>query len=84
MSRLFNRTPREAALELIRRALAEELGASPTLLALAENIDAIAEAYRERTEDVLVWIHTPAPGKQWTGAEFRRWCQLRRELREEA
>lgn len=76
---LFDRTPQEEAIELIRAALTEELRESPTLRQLAENMDAIGIHYGVPVQVTLAWIHERALGKRWTAAEFRRWCELRAE-----
>lgn len=73
---LFDQTPAQAAIETIRRALADELRDASTLTALAENLDAIARHYGIPTEHVVSWIRMPAPGKRWTAAEFKRFCEL--------
>ena len=58
----------------MRRALTEELRADATIATRAENLVAIAEQYSVTIEELIGWIHYHAPGKQWTSAEFRRWC----------
>lgn len=72
-----NKSPREVSVEWVRRALAEELrDGSPLVATRAENLVAIAEHYRVQTDVLIEWIHTGAPGKQWSAAEFRRWCEM--------
>jgi inhibitor of KinA sporulation pathway (predicted exonuclease) len=67
---------RQASLDWVRRALAEELrDNSPTMTTRAENLVAIAEYYQIPIEALIRWIHTRAPRKQWTAAEWRRWCE---------
>jgi len=67
---------REAALDWTRRALADEIRESDALLSTrAENLVAIAEHYEIPIEALVKWIHTPARGKRWTAAEWRRWCE---------
>jgi ribosomal protein S27AE len=78
------KTLREQALEEIERALREELPDTRCLGELAANLHAIALQYDLRIdEELIVWIHYRAPGKSWTSAEFRRWCQRFVEAREE-
>ena len=73
--------PRAAAVDWVRRALEDELRDDPTLTTRAENLVAIAEHYSIGIELLVKWIHTPARGKRWTAAEFRRWCeQFRRSV----
>lgn len=74
------RDAREVALDEVRRALSEVLrDESPLVLQRAENLVAIAEAYEVRIEDLIIWIHCSLPDKQWTSAEFKRWCVRYRE-----
>jgi hypothetical protein len=75
--------PRDAALDWVKRALNEELRDDPSIPTRAENLVAIAEHFDERVETLIRWIHTPARGKQWTAAEFRRFCELRERQRPE-
>lgn len=78
-------TPREAALDWTRRALADEIRESEPLLATrAENLVAIAEYHDIPVEALVKWIHTPARGKRWTAAEWRRWCEKYREAAQDA
>jgi len=68
---------RKAALAWVRRALCEELRDPPEELAQrAENLVAIAEHYQVPIEALIKWIHIRSYGKQWSAAEWRRWCQL--------
>jgi hypothetical protein len=78
-------TAREAALDWVRRALAEELrDDSATIGTRAENLVAIAELNNIPVEELIIWIHKPAVKKQWTAAEWRRYCheyvEMRRKL----
>lgn len=76
-------TPHAASLDWVRRALAEELrDDSPSVGTRAENLVAIAEAYAVPIEELIRWIHEPAVGKQWSAAEWRRYCQRYAELRQ--
>ncbi len=72
-------SPRDAAVDWARRALADELREQPDLTARAENLVAIAEHFDIPIEALIKWIHTPALGKRWTAAEWRRWCGKYRE-----
>ncbi len=65
---------RAYAVELVTRALADELREAVTR-DRAEGFIAIAEQQHVLIETLLMWIHTPATGKQWTLAEFRRFCE---------
>jgi len=43
----------------------------------------IAEQYRVPMELLIEWIDQRAPGKQWAGVEWQRWCRAyRRALTE--
>jgi hypothetical protein len=66
--------PRAYALDLVTRALADELR-EPITRDRAEAFIAVAEQAHVLIETLLVWIHTPATGKQWTLAEWRRFCE---------
>lgn len=66
--------PRAYALELVTRALSDELR-EPVPRDRAEAFIAVAEANHVLIETLLMWIHTPAVGKQWTLAEWRRFCE---------
>ena len=68
---------REAATDWVRRALTEELRENCGLMEeRARNLVAIADHFGQPVELLIQWIHTPAPRKQWTAAEFRRFCEL--------
>lgn len=76
---------REASVEWVARTLIEELReTAPHANQHAENLVAIAEEFEIKIEDLVRWIHLPAPRKQWTAAEFRRFAQslatVRRDL----
>jgi hypothetical protein len=67
---------RHASVDWARRALLEELpDKRSTATAQAENLVAIAEHFGVPIEVLIRWIHTPALGKQWHAAEFRRFCE---------
>jgi hypothetical protein len=66
--------PRAYALDLVSRALSDELREAVPR-DRAEAFIAVAEANHVLIETLLVWIHTPATGKQWTLAEWRRFCE---------
>ncbi len=69
-------SPHKAALDWTHRALADEIRESEALLTTrAENLLAIAEHFDIPIETLVKWIHTPARGKRWTAAEWRRWCE---------
>lgn len=68
---------REAALNEVTFALRDELrDDSPLVRQLAENMIAIAVQKSIPIETLLLWIHMPATNKQWTAAEWRRFCEL--------
>jgi ribosomal protein L37AE/L43A len=76
---------KEAALDWVRRTLAEELrDESATAGTRAEGLIAIAEHYKIPIEDLIIWIRTPLVGKQWSGAEFRRFAEMYDVERKEA
>ncbi len=66
--------PRAYALDLVIRALSDELR-EPVARDRAEAFIAVAEKAHVLIETLLVWIHTPAPGKGWTLGEWRRFCE---------
>ncbi len=75
-------TAREASLDWTRRALAEELrDHTASIGTRAENLVAIAERYHVPTEELILWIHADCAGRQWSAAEFRRYCEEYAELR---
>jgi hypothetical protein len=70
------RTARDASLDWVRRALAEELRDDSSAIGTrAENLVAIAEHHNVPTEELIRWIHEPSPKKQWTAAEWRHYCE---------
>ena len=76
---------REAVLEEVTRALREALrDNSPLVNQRAENLVAITVEYKIDLELLLEWIHISCPTKQWSAAEWRRWCQTYREALREA
>jgi hypothetical protein len=85
MSELFPQSANEYALERVARALSDELPDEPRegLAGRAQTLWAIAERYGIPFEAAMLWMHTRAPEKQWSGAEFRRWCEKFAEAREE-
>jgi hypothetical protein len=92
VSELFPQTAREYALERVARALSETLPPetpaadrdADALAWRAETLVAIAEHFGVTDEELLLWVRTRMPGKEWSGAECRRWCEklaaLKREL----
>lgn len=67
---------RDASVDWVRRSLAHELREdSPTVGTRAENLVAIAEHHHVPIEFLVRWIHSPAPNKAWTAAEWKRWCE---------
>lgn len=77
----------EGANEVVVRALELVLGPSRGLDQLAENLIAITAQHGLRIEEELLnWIGYSVPGKEWSCAEYRRWCEryidLVRELAE--
>jgi hypothetical protein len=85
MSKLFPQTTREYALQRVTRALLDELSQQdPEMLGTrAESLVAIAEHYDVPFETLLAWAHTRVPGKQWSGAEWRRFCEKYIEMKRE-
>jgi hypothetical protein len=83
MSDLFPQTTHEYALHRVTRALIEELPQQDQapLAARAESLVAIAEHYGVPFENLLAWTHARAPEKQWSGAEFRGWCEWYVEMK---
>jgi hypothetical protein len=84
MSKLFPQTTREYAIKRVTRALLDELPQQdPEALATrAEGLVAIAEDYDVPFENLLAWTYARAPGKEWSGQEFHRWCELYREMKQ--
>jgi rubrerythrin len=77
-------TTAEAALDWVRRALADETREdTPMTTTRAEGLVAIAEANGVPIEALVEWIYVSTPTKQWTGAEFRRWCESYKALEAE-
>jgi hypothetical protein len=78
---------REASIDWVKRALSEEIGeravTGEELVQWAENLVAIAEHYGVAIEDLVQWIHFRSPLKEWTAAEWRRWCEKYVETRRE-
>ena len=67
---------REYALGTIVHALRLELADdySAELISRGQSLIAIAEESKIPIEELLLWIHTAAPGKEWSAVEFRAWC----------
>jgi hypothetical protein len=71
-------TPREAAIEWMRHQLAGALNvwpASPEIGERAENFVALVEHYEIEDHEFVTWIQTRMPGKEWSLAEARRFCE---------
>lgn len=70
---------RDYALENVFGALIDELPHSERgeLRERALSLIAIAEAAAVPIEELLQWIHTDAPTKEWSLAEFRAYCRQR-------
>ena len=68
---------REESIMQVRHALAQVLQeADEAFHGRAETLVAIAETFRVSIVDALLpWIHIRAPEKQWSGAEWRHWCE---------
>ena len=65
-----------AALSWTTTALREELPDMRTawLTERAETLLAIAEEHHIAAEQLIEWIHYRNPDKQWSTAEWLRWC----------
>lgn len=63
-----------AAQDWISRALSQELPdkAATRIARLAEILTALAATEGVPIEVLIYWIHTRAPGKSWSGDEWRR------------
>lgn len=61
----------------VEHALAEVLQEADIAFAdRAETLVAIAEQYRVSITDALLpWIYRRIDGKEWSGVEWRRWCE---------
>ena len=68
---------REESLRQVEHALACVLQeADEAFRDRAETLVLIAEQFRVSITDALLpWIHLRAPEKQWSGAEWRHWCE---------
>ena len=75
---------REYALGSIVHALRLELADdySAELIQRGQALVAIAEESNIEVDTLLRWIHTQAPGKEWSAREFRGWCAEYVALRE--
>jgi hypothetical protein len=84
MSKLFPQTTRQYMLRRVTRALLDELPQQDqeTLAARAEGLVAIAEHHDVPFEILLAWAHAHAPGKQWSGIEWRRFCEKYVEMKQ--
>lgn len=73
---------REASVEWVKRSLLEERRETAASAAMrAEGFVAIAEQHAVKIETLINWIYTPAPKKQWSLQEFRRFCEVLSEKR---
>jgi len=70
---------RAYSLETVAAALADEVpGADPVeLQERAYSLIAIAETNHIPIEELLLWIHTTTPEKEWSLAEFRGYAHYR-------
>lgn len=70
---------REFALEHVAGALREELPHADggELRERAYSLIAIAEQAAVPVEELLLWIHAPAPEKEYSLREWRAYCQQR-------
>ena len=76
MSALFPRSIEEQELADVRHALAEVLDQPDASVAdRADGLVAIARQHRIRHERLLSWIYDKFQGKEWSLAEWHRWCQ---------
>jgi hypothetical protein len=75
----------EASVEQVKHALAQVLEeADEAFRERAESLVAIAEHYDVPiVEALLPWIDIRTPEKEWSGVEWRRWCQRFSEARAE-
>lgn len=85
----------EESICAVQHALAQVLQeADEAFRDRAETLVAIAEHFRVSVTDALIpWIHIQSPEKQWSGLEWRAWCEryteasaelLRKHLEEHA
>jgi hypothetical protein len=72
----------DAAMDWVRRALAEELRDTHAALieGAAQILLAVAEDYEVPVEELIAWIHKPRPAKV-TAADWVRHCVEYEELR---
>lgn len=69
---------RAAAQKWTERALSfEVVDTKASIRERAEGFLAIAEFHGLTTEELVEWIHAPAPGKEWSAAEFRAYARKR-------
>ncbi len=75
----------EEAVAQVKHALAQVLEeADEAFRDRAETLVAIAEHYQVPiVEALLPWIDIRTPDKEWSGVEWRRWCQRFAEARAE-
>jgi hypothetical protein len=68
---------RTASVEWVFRSLCVELHreSADSLRDRAETLVAIAEHHQRPIEELVQWIHCPAPRKEWSAAEFRSYCE---------
>ena len=75
-------TAREAAVDWATRALVDVLRQPEALMRTrAENFVAVADKLGIPDEELIGWIYEKCAGKDWTVAEWRRYCEylLRRK-----
>jgi hypothetical protein len=79
MSELFPQNARDEALARIAHALQEacKIEDVEQAKARAESLIAVAESFSVPVEGdgLLQWIYYKSPGKEWSVAEWRRWCE---------
>lgn len=75
----------EEAVCAVQHALAQVLQEADEAFAdRAETLVATAEHFRVSVSDALIpWIHIESPDKQWSGIEWRHWCERYTEARAE-
>lgn len=77
---------REESIAQVQHALADVLQeADGAFRDRAETLVALAEQFHVSITDALLpWIHIRTPEKQWSGVEWRHWCERYAEALEEA
>ena len=68
---------RVASLDWVCRSLGYELPGEDrdALRDRAESLVAIAEHFHRPMEELVEWIHSSAPEKEWSSAEYRSYCE---------